>query len=189
MHPAGLPKIRLLQSLSFRVRWIGPDHQEIFLKDFTIDMPLACFHSLAHCLAHSMCSIKLFPWMNKNGSFVDCFESYRKWPMDKALWFGWSKLIRFPLRRWADGMSQHQDVWVSWLAFLHRPSLSEKVEWGLKSIEKTLGKSIFQGKGSEKKKNRCRDFPSGPVVKNPPVSAGKTGSIPGPGRSHMPRGN
>ena len=89
--------------------------------------------------------------MKKNGSFVDRFESYRKWPMDKALWFGWSTLIRFPLRRWADGISQHQDVWVSWLAFLHRPSLSEKVEWGLKCIEKTLGKSIFQGKESEKK--------------------------------------
>ena len=27
------------------------------------------------------------------------------------------------------------------------------------------------------------------VVKNPPASAGDTGSIPGPGRSHMPRSN
>ena len=33
------------------------------------------------------------------------------------------------------------------------------------------------------------DFPSGPVVKNLPASAGDTGSIPDPGRSHMPRGN
>ena len=33
------------------------------------------------------------------------------------------------------------------------------------------------------------DFPGGAVVKNPPASAGDTGSIPGPGRSHMPRGN
>ena len=30
------------------------------------------------------------------------------------------------------------------------------------------------------------DFPGGAVVKNPPASAGDTGSIPGPGRSHMP---
>ena len=29
----------------------------------------------------------------------------------------------------------------------------------------------------------------GPVVKNPPVNAGDTGSIPGPGRSQMPRCN
>ena len=28
-------------------------------------------------------------------------------------------------------------------------------------------------------------FPGGPVVKNPPVSAGDMGSIPDPGRSHM----
>ena len=33
------------------------------------------------------------------------------------------------------------------------------------------------------------DFPRGAVVRNPPPSAGDTGSIPGPGRSHMPRGN
>ena len=33
------------------------------------------------------------------------------------------------------------------------------------------------------------DFPGGAVVKNPPASAGDTGSIPGPGRSHMPRSN
>ena len=29
-------------------------------------------------------------------------------------------------------------------------------------------------------------FPGGAVVKNPPANAGDTGSIPGPGRSHMP---
>ena len=34
-----------------------------------------------------------------------------------------------------------------------------------------------------------RDFPRGAVVKNPPANAGDTGSIPGPGRSHMPRSN
>ena len=34
-----------------------------------------------------------------------------------------------------------------------------------------------------------RDFPGGPVVKNPPANAGDTGSIPGPGRFHMPLSN
>ena len=33
------------------------------------------------------------------------------------------------------------------------------------------------------------DFPSGTVVKNLLVSAGDTGSIPGPGRSHMLQDN
>ena len=32
-------------------------------------------------------------------------------------------------------------------------------------------------------------FPGSTVVKNPPASAGDTGSSPGPGRSHMPRSN
>ena len=30
-----------------------------------------------------------------------------------------------------------------------------------------------------------QDFPGGTVVKNPPANAGDTGSIRGPGRSHM----
>ena len=36
---------------------------------------------------------------------------------------------------------------------------------------------------------KTRDFPGGAVVKNPPANAGETGSIPGQGRSHMPRSN
>ena len=31
------------------------------------------------------------------------------------------------------------------------------------------------------------NFPGGAVIKNLPASAGDMGSIPGPGRSHMPR--
>jgi len=34
-----------------------------------------------------------------------------------------------------------------------------------------------------------RDFLGGPVVKNPPANVGDTGSIPGPGRCHMPWSN
>jgi len=40
---------------------------------------------------------------------------------------------------------------------------------------------------SEHKDSMVQDFPA--VVKNLPSSAGNTGSIPGPGRSHMPWGN
>ena len=38
-------------------------------------------------------------------------------------------------------------------------------------------------------KTSILDFPGGTVVKNPPASAGDTGSIPGPGRSRMLRSN
>ena len=38
-------------------------------------------------------------------------------------------------------------------------------------------------------KSSIWDFPGGAVVKNPPASAGDTGSIPDPGRSHMLRSN
>ena len=33
------------------------------------------------------------------------------------------------------------------------------------------------------------DFSGGPLVKNRPANAGGMGSIPGPGRFHMPQGN
>ena len=33
------------------------------------------------------------------------------------------------------------------------------------------------------------NFPGGPLVKNLPAKAGGMGSIPGPGRFHMPQGN
>ena len=35
----------------------------------------------------------------------------------------------------------------------------------------------------------CEGFPGGAMIKNPPASAGDTGSSPGPGRSHMPWSN
>ena len=38
-------------------------------------------------------------------------------------------------------------------------------------------------------KRRVRGFPGGSVVKNPPASAGDSGSIPDPGRSPMPWSN
>ena len=38
-------------------------------------------------------------------------------------------------------------------------------------------------------KRPSRDFPGGTVVKNLSANAGDTGSIPSPGRSHMPRSN
>ena len=39
------------------------------------------------------------------------------------------------------------------------------------------------------KNKKLKDLPGGTVVKNLPANAGDTGSIPGPGRSHMPRSN
>ena len=38
-------------------------------------------------------------------------------------------------------------------------------------------------------KTVLQGFPGGSVVKNPPASAGDTGSIPDLGRSHMPQSN
>ena len=40
-----------------------------------------------------------------------------------------------------------------------------------------------------KKKKQIQGFPVGSVDKNVPVNAGDTGSVPGPGRFHMPWSN
>ena len=42
--------------------------------------------------------------------------------------------------------------------------------------------------GKEIKKS-FRDFPGGPMVKNPPSTAGDSGSIPRERRSHVPQSN
>ena len=42
---------------------------------------------------------------------------------------------------------------------------------------------------SKAQRYHSQDFPGGAVVKNSPANAGDTGSIPGPGRSHMPPSN
>ena len=38
-------------------------------------------------------------------------------------------------------------------------------------------------------KNYYRDFPGGPVVKQPPANTEDMGSVPGLGRSHVPQKN
>ena len=41
----------------------------------------------------------------------------------------------------------------------------------------------------ERRDKKTWDISGGAVVKSPPANAGDTGSIPGPGRSHMPWSN
>ena len=45
---------------------------------------------------------------------------------------------------------------------------------------------VSQEEGGDLNNNKV---PGGPVVKNLPANAENTGSIPGPGRSHVPWGN
>ena len=65
---------------------------------------------------------------------------------------------------------------------------------GISLVVQWLGLRAFtaEGVGSipGQELRSCKpDFPGGTVVKNPPASAGDTGSSPGPGRSHMPQSN
>ena len=74
-------------------------------------------------------------------------------------------------------------LWLSLFAFDSPlpgiPTVSGSSSWEL------LGQALW----SFLPLTKHRDFPGGPVIKNPPANAGHTGSIPGPGRSHMPQGN
>ena len=47
----------------------------------------------------------------------------------------------------------------------------------------------FTDKENWNSKKFTEGFPGGAVVKNLPADAGDTGSIPGPGKSHMPQSN
>ena len=49
-----------------------------------------------------------------------------------------------------------------------------------------MNKNVFEDKWFLNN-HSVRTFLGGPVVKNPPTNAGGMGSIPGLGRSHMPR--
>ena len=51
------------------------------------------------------------------------------------------------------------------------------------------GRALRSHKSHDAAKKKKKDFPGGAVDKNPPANAGDTGSIPGPGRSHMLQGN
>ena len=42
---------------------------------------------------------------------------------------------------------------------------------------------------TKQQKKNVRNFPGGPVIRNLPANSGDTGSIPGPGRVHVPQGN
>ena len=48
---------------------------------------------------------------------------------------------------------------------------------------------IKQNKQTKSQNKTRKDFPGGAVVKNPPANTGDMGSIPGPGKSHMPQNN
>ena len=51
------------------------------------------------------------------------------------------------------------------------------------------GHYIMIDKSIHRVYNHCRGFPGGSVVKDPPANEGDIGSIPGPGRSHLPWSN
>ena len=61
--------------------------------------------------------------------------------------------------------------------------------WGVKTKGRSNAERWGLGHSISDLKGVFEGFPGGPVVKNLPCKAGDTSSIPGLGRSHMPRGN
>ena len=70
-----------------------------------------------------------------------------------------------------------------WWSVLWGESLQRHQSWKVRGrTEGTVGR-----RGGLRKE--VVGFPGGAVDKNPPANAGDAGSIPGLGRSHMPRSN
>ena len=66
-----------------------------------------------------------------------------------------------------------------------------KLGWGA-TVTQLNNQGTFQQQNEDffsLPKSTNRDFPGGPVVKNSPSNTVDLGSIPGPGRSHVPWGN
>ena len=63
----------------------------------------------------------------------------------------------------------------------------------LRTVPGTLYNCLLQKQVSERtwqtERRKDGDFPGGPVVRSPPANAGDLGSIPGPGRFYLLRGN
>ena len=85
------------------------------------------------------------------------------------------------------------------LGINRRPCTHESLD-AVPSLHLPTNKSYFpvqkkvagaeRGKYQLNDKNNCiENFPGGPVVKNPPASAGDMGSVPRPGRFHMLQSN
>ena len=65
------------------------------------------------------------------------------------------------------------------------PNLTPGSQWEISSVEPGRGRD----KGGAQRAKGDTGFPGGPVVKNPSANARDAGSIPGPGRFHMPQAN
>ena len=55
------------------------------------------------------------------------------------------------------------------------------------NLKQTNKKNLFAKQTHRHRKQNYEDFPGGAVDNNTPANAEDTGSIPGLGRSHMPR--
>ena len=56
-------------------------------------------------------------------------------------------------------------------------------------LSSVMCNSIMSTHIASLKNTSLLDFPAGPVVKSQTANTGDTGLIPGPGRSHVPKGN
>ena len=75
---------------------------------------------------------------------------------------------------------KHMRLWSTEGETVLYPSIIPSVRWA----------PDYEGNISNSRREKDRqDFSGGPVAKNLPANAGNTGSIPGPGRFHMPQSN
>ena len=100
-------------------------------------------------------------------------------PQITAISWCWKKLL---LNVYSNHLFWNTSIWWKSKAgsscFCHLHAYLIPQEWEQRVTSSATFKNV-QG----------RDFPHGAVDKNPPTSVEDTGSIPGPGRSHMPWSN
>ena len=146
------------------------------------NLGLLHYRWILYCLSHQG-SPRILEWV------AYPFSRGTSWPRNRnrASWIAGGFSTSWATRE-ALVLSERVSLHPNFLEFLLRYNLASP-RWSRPYRNVHPAESHYQKNGAHYVARSPRDLPGGPIIKNLPVNAGDTGSIPALGRSHMPWGN